>query len=715
MFPIVSHLLLAPALAGVQVNGAGTVYTTIGQALAAAASGDTLHVEPGSYTESVVIDKDLTLRGPDIGIATWNGGAGREIIQLDPGIVLTLEKLKLRGSGSDQRVLTAEGDNTLVLDEVDLESDSASDGGVLHVLEPASLTLLRSVLQGTSGGDGGVVYAYSSAAFPFLVEDSTFDGVADGSGGSLWLQYAELTCTRCTFEGSAGMAGGAIDTLFADLVVSHSLFCHTEALAGGAVYSNADVTIHNSRFVETAASSSGGALQALSGTWTIENNHFLGVAVPSSSGVLALYSSQTATVRNNLFFEHEGYAVHRVNGTHTTRYNWFESSVGSTANYSLDATNERYSPGDPLLVSWTRDGDCGNDQLWPTPLLSPLLNEGDLTLLDPDGSVSDIGAYGGPDADPTFFSDGDADGGIFFSDCDDADPLRSEGLDELCDNLDNDCDGVVDEEAIDMLHFYEDCDEDGQGNPDAERVQCSWPTLPECGGRYVCLECVGEEARQDCDDTDPTIHAGADELCDPEDRDCDGSPTEGAVDAELYFQDEDGDGYGGAALFTCDGKPEGVVETEGDCADLDPAIHPGQPELCNGLDDDCNGVLDDADPEIPWYPDTDGDGYGDQDLPVMSSCSPGAGWLELGSDCDDTDALVNPDQPEICNGTDDDCNGLRDEGQTLEACAPDPERVALPGDCAECRAGCGCQAAPVSPGLAVLLGLVAIFRRGAQR
>jgi hypothetical protein len=709
MLPIQLLLLTVPALAGVQVNGTGTVYTTISQALAAASAGDTLHVGAGSYTESVVIDKDLTLRGPDVGIATWFGGSGPEILLVEPTVELTLEKLDLRGDSADQRVLTAEGDNTLVLDEVDLESDSASDGGVLYLLEPSSLTIRSSRLEGTSAGEGGAVYAYSSSPFPLLVEDTAFYGISDSSGGSLWLQYAELTCTRCTFEGSAGLVGGAIYALSGELDLSQSLFCRTEAAAGGALYANTDVAIRSSRFVETSATATGGALQMLSGSWTVENNHFLGIAASSSSGALEITSGQTAIVRNNLFFEHEGYGIHRINGTHTTRYNWFESSAGSVANYALDATNERYSPGDPLLLSWTRDGDCSDDQLWPTPLLSPLLDAGDPAVLDPDGSVSDIGAYGGPDADPTFHSDSDADGGLFFRDCDDADPLRSEDLDELCDNVDNDCDDLVDESAIDMRHFYEDCDGDGQGDPLTELAQCDWPAPPACGGQILCLECTGASAQQDCDDTDPGIYLGAEELCDPEDRDCDGDPTDGASDAVVYFQDADADGYGGAALSSCSGRPDGFVSVEGDCADLDPNVNPAQLETCNGLDDDCNGVMDDAGAETAWYPDADGDGYGDQHLPVMSSCSPGEGWLERGGDCDDTDAEINPDQPERCNGLDDDCNGLFDDGP-LVSWLPDedgdgygddsrPQETSCPPETATSEGGdCDDTSAEVHPG-----------------
>jgi hypothetical protein len=104
--------------------------------------------------------------------------------------------------------------------------------------------------------------------------------------------------------------------------------------------------------------------------------------------------------------------------------------------------------------------------------------------------------------------------------------------DEECDFLDNDCDGLTDE----------DFDSDGDG----------WTT------------CAG-----DCDDEDDTVYPGAPELCDGKDNDCDGDIDEGF--------DQDGDGF-----RTCDG----------DCDDDDDTVYPGAPELCDGKDNDCDGEID---------------------------------------------------------------------------------------------------------------------------
>jgi len=73
-----------------------------------------------------------------------------------------------------------------------------------------------------------------------------------------------------------------------------------------------------------------------------------------------------------------------------------------------------------------------------------------------------------------------------------------------------------------------------------------------------------------------------------------------------------------------------------------------------------------------YYPDDDGDGYGDLARWVLS-CEPVPGMLEQGGDCDDADADINPTAPERCNFVDDDCNGERDDGLEPGLYYPDPD------------------------------------------
>ena len=243
----------------------------------------------------------------------------------------------------------------------------------------------------------------------------------------------------------------------------------------------------------------------------------------------------------------------------------------------------------------------------------------------------------------------DGDGYGDGSDCDDADPDVHPDADELCNGVDDDCDGEVDEDAVDAPAWALDADGDGYGRADAVVYDCRPPT------GYV-------EDATDCDDGDDDIYPGAEEHCDGVDEDCDGLTDDDAVDGELWFPDADGDTWGdddGGVRFCT--APEGHVEEGGDCDDSDPAVSPDGVEVCNLIDDDCDGEVDEDATDMPtWYADADMDGYGDPTAPVESCAAP-EGAVADATDCDDTTADRSPAAAEVCNLIDDDCDGLTDD------------------------------------------------------
>jgi hypothetical protein len=98
-----------------------------------------------------------------------------------------------------------------------------------------------------------------------------------------------------------------------------------------------------------------------------------------------------------------------------------------------------------------------------------------------------------------------------------------------------------------------------------------------------------------------------------------------------------------------------------DCDDRDPERFPGNVDICNGIDDDCDEEIDE-DPDIVWYLDGDGDGFGTADEQLEPSCEGAEGYVANAADCDDADSLIYPGAVEDCDGMDNDCDGDVDEG-----------------------------------------------------
>jgi parallel beta-helix repeat protein len=291
------------------------------------------------------------------------------------------------------------------------------------------------------------------------------------------------------------------------------------------------------------------------------------------------------------------------------------------------------------------------------------------------------------------------------TDCNDANGSVHPGAAEVCNGVDDNCNGGVDEGVL--VTFHGDGDGDGYGDPSVSVQACTAPAGFVANGA-------------DCDDASAAVHPGAAELCNGADDNCDGNVDEGnpgggaacntglvgacgqgaitcsagalscaqthhpsaevcnglddncdgQVDEGLlvtFYRDADGDGFGDAGVTTqaC-AAPPGYVADSTDCDDARAAVHPGAPELCDGLDNDCNGVIDDGIANVTFYRDADGDGYGDPAATVLACATP-PGYVSDHTDCDDAHASAHPGGVEACDGLDNDCNGVIDDGFALTA------------------------------------------------
>ncbi|MEN0063591.1 MAG: putative metal-binding motif-containing protein [Myxococcota bacterium] len=337
-----------------------------------------------------------------------------------------------------------------------------------------------------------------------------------------------------------------------------------------------------------------------------------------------------------------------------------------------------------------------------------------LFFLDADGD-----GFGSPDLSLTIESCAPPLGFVENrQDCNDDDAAINPLALEICDNRDNDCNLLIDDDDpfLDLEQaprWYEDVDLDGFGNEDEDRVviQCTPP------------DSNFTNDNQDCDDTRPEISPNAAEVCNRIDDDCDDLIDDSDPDIDpneqvLFYADDDLDGAGDPnvtqlacfqpwffvdndidcdddeplltvpAPWWVDGDSDGfgagdqseplcvrptsdhvLVARGEDCDDTNIFNNPDATEICDGLvgvDNDCDGLIDTDDPSLDdsttfqFWADIDQDGFGD---PLVSefACSASMGFIDNFDDCDDGDRDVFPGSIEVCDGIDNNCDALIDD------------------------------------------------------
>ncbi len=375
--------------------------------------------------------------------------------------------------------------SSVATDGTSYTRNTAVSGGLGHLYYGSSFTGSNLVADANSADQGaGAVYVTAGGVptTASITASQFTDNACEGDAGAIHLS-AVLQATLLdnvllrNRAGGEAFGGGVLVQDSGRTVAQRNLFAFNVARYGGGAYVQATTnsgTWTNNVFMENTAAYGGAGCVADAADESWVNNTFVGNAATEEGGGLCIVDS-AVDLRDNLYaWTSDGAAVHV----------WTSGKVGPTFGYNAfyentegdgggDAGDITAAPGTvrgaPLLVAYSHDGTEENDQLQPLRD-SPLVDAGDPALLDPDGTVADIGATGGPGASAV---DADLDGYPASSDCDDTNAqVNPDAFETWYDGVNADCRG------------WSDFDQDGDGT-EAESY----------GGT-------------DCDDTDPAVISG---------------------------------------------------------------------------------------------------------------------------------------------------------------------------------------------------------------
>lgn len=176
----------------------------------------------------------------------------------------------------------------------------------------------------------------------------------------------------------------------------------------------------------------------------------------------------------------------------------------------------------------------------------------------------------GPEKDPVGETDADGDGVLAGDDCDDGDAAVFPGATEACNEVDDDCNGQVDDGASDARAYAPDGDGDGAPAREGRVADCAAPD--------GFVDVSSGEVAVDCDDARADVYPGAAEVCDGVDNDCDTSTTEAGtatlwtdgvpadVTADLSQASASAESYalGDGELHLCDGTFHATFDVAGE-------------------------------------------------------------------------------------------------------------------------------------------------------
>ena len=558
-------------------------FPTVGAAWSAADDGDEIVVAKGRHGGGPMYSltgKSVTLRG-------------------EPGAVL------VREDPSRSSVLNFGESAQVSVQSITLDGEGITRG--LAVFDEAVVDLVDVEITNGIGAAGGI-FATQSAVLTMTggsIRDSESDHLY-GGGALHSTDTASVLLTDVVVEGNEGNEAGAVrcaGSSTCTIVRSQLLFNRAEVADGGAIHvvDSGRVVVRDSLLCGNSAAGNGGAVAARGGTNLFSDGNVYLYNMAEQGGALDL--AGVATVTDDTLYGNAaslGAAFSAVSGVvvdhslvvaHATEPVFLgEATLTSTVLFWDNVSAyPAYLTGDPDFI------DLPADCVWDPRVQADgaAVTYGDPTL---DGVIGAGAAY---DLDLDGYGD---------DDCDDDDPERHPGQQEVCSGKDDDCDGQIDDadDSLEAPLFFADLDEDGYG---------TGPATPLCHPTSAHSPYDG-----DCDDDNADASPGQVELCaTPFDDDCDGSGEAGAADGQPLYADADADGVGGDDLgVVC--PAEGRVEVGGDCDDADAGRTPGATEVCgDGVDQDCDEI-DAVCPGDGTAPDTVGSSGADETEGLATAC-----------------------------------------------------------------------------------------------
>ncbi|MEQ1503057.1 MAG: hypothetical protein ABMB14_12545 [Myxococcota bacterium] len=455
----------------ITVSPAGPAdYPTIEAAVDAAASGDTIRVEPGTYSERLVIrGKDLTLESTQgAAVTTIRDGWENSLILVDGGDVV-IKGFDVTSSTIRHCVRVRVGSvelHEMVIHDCDaydglgggLRTDSGTRASVFdsefrnnrahwtigarapQIYSRGEYLEVRNTkfLGGFSEGDCGGVMVMGGDN---ILVGNWFEGnVATDDGGAFYADgrptvfpdgteadgVQTLVLTDNTFVANeAGDDGGAVFLIaMPGYTIDRNLMCNNHAVyRGGGIYVDGAPGPGNLRFnvvQENVAGDDGGGMFVNEGSPTLENNDWLANQSGNEGGGLAVKNG-ALVLRNDLVaYTVRGDGLRMLGETPTRSHKyaaWWDNTAADVGTGLIGSTDLAV---DPALRNVSFDGDCTNDD-WAPTASSPLIDAGDPARTDADGSRSDIGAVAlgaaTPGADPTLdpptsYTPGAADSGL---------------------------------------------------------------------------------------------------------------------------------------------------------------------------------------------------------------------------------------------------------------------------------------------------------------